>query len=376
VIPGPGYAAFGEAERSNAEDVLRYWQLAVRAHSDPLGEDSHARRFEAEAVRVLGSRYCVSVASAGAALLTGLAALDLGPGDEIIVPGYLPAPTLAAIACRGAVPVFAEIDQSLTLDPADARAKITSKTRAVLAAHMLGAPCDLAALAEIAAQHDLYLLEDVSQACGGTYRGCALGTVGQIGVFSLDVFGVITGGGGGFLLTNEYRLLQRVRRCQDDEGEDGDVLVGLDLGMNEFTAAVAHAQLGKLDAILARTRALRAQLEALLPARPGMCRRVLHDPAGECASVLIYLFNDAATADAVAAGLGSQTLRHARKRSCPPPTAALPRTEDLLARSVAITVGVSDRGFGAVFGVNTFSGPDQIEAVADNFRTRVAQVLD
>jgi dTDP-4-amino-4,6-dideoxygalactose transaminase len=376
VIPGPGYAAFGEAERANAEDVLRYWQLAVRAHSDPLGEDSHARRFEAEAARVLGSRYCVSVASAGAALLTGLAALDLGPGDEIIVPGYLPAPALAAIACRGAVPVFAEIDQSLTLDPTDARAKITPKTRAVLAAHMLGAPCDLAALAEIAVQHDLYLLEDVSQACGGTYRGCALGTVGQIGVFSLDVFGVITGGGGGFLLTNEYRLLQRARRGQDDAGEDGDVLVGLDLGMNEFTAAVAHAQLGKLDAILARTRQLRAQLEALLPARPGMRRRVLHDPAGECASALIYLFDDAATADAVAAGIGSRTLRHAQKRSYPPPSAALPRTEDVLARSVAITVGVSDRGFGAVFGVNIFSGPDQVEAVADKFRTCVAQVLD
>lgn len=381
-MPGPGYAAFDNTECENITEVLHHWQLTAHAHSQPLGEDSQARRFEAAATRTLGSRYCVSVNSGATALLTGLAALDIGPGDEVIVPGYLPTESIAAIVCRGATPVLAEIDQSLTLDPADVRAKITPRTRAVLAVHTLGAACDLLALENIVQEHDLYLVEDVSQACGGTYRGQSLGTFGEVGAFSLDVFGVITGGGGGFLLTDDSRLLRRARSLHDGgwsssgrEPGAEEMLFSLGLGINEFPAAAARAQLGKLDVILARTRQLKSELEARLPHRPGMSRRTMHDSEGECASVLAYLFDDAEAADAVAARLGSRTLRHAPKRYLSRRSASLRRTEEVLARSVVITIGVSDTALGANFGVNTFSGPDQLDAAAEKLRVTVEEVL-
>lgn len=381
-MAGPGYAAFGEAEVDGVRHVLDHWRLSARAHSDPLGEDSQVRRFEAEAARTLGARYCLAVSGVGAALATGLAALGVGPGDEIVVPGYLPPETLAGIRGLGAVPVPTEIDGTLTLDPAQAATVITSRTRAVLAVHTLGAPGDLAALGRLAAEHDLYLVEDVSQACGGSYRGQRLGTFGDAGAFSLDVFGTITGCGGGFLLTGDHRVVRRARALHDDSeipwgGEDdpGDALFGLELGMNEFTAAVARAQLAKLDTILARTRQLADDLAALLPDRPGMRRRAGHDPAGDCAGVLVHLFDDAEAADAVAARLGSRTLLHTSAGSRARSSADLPRTRELLGRSVAVTVGVSDRDRGAVFGVSTFSGPDQIDAVAEKIRDSVAEVL-
>lgn len=381
-MPGPGYALFDKAERANVTEVLCHWALTAHAHSEPFGQDSQARRFEVAAAGRLGGRYCLAVNSGAAAVLSGLAALKIGPGDEIIVPGYVSAERVTAIVCLGATPVLAEIDQSLTLDPADVRAKITRRTRAILAVHVLGAACDLAALERIVEEHDLYLVEDVSQACGGTYRGQSLGTFGEVGAFSLDIFGVITGGGGGFLLTDDNRLLRRARRGHDDGSSSaqpsnpvGEMLLGLGLGMNEFTAAIARAQLDKLDAVLVRTRELKDELEARIPERSGMCRRMVHDPAGDCASVLTYLFDDAEVAEAVATRVGSQTLDRAPKRYRSRQAAALPRTGNVLARSVAITIGVSDRELGANFGLNTFSGPDEIDAVAEKFRTTVDQAF-
>ncbi|MFH8748277.1 DegT/DnrJ/EryC1/StrS family aminotransferase [Streptomyces rimosus] len=410
-MPGPGYAFFGDEERDNVEQVLETWSRTTAAHSYPLGDLTQTRLFEQAAAHRLSSPYCLSVNSGTSALLTALAALGIGPGDEVIVPGYMYSACLAAIVYSGATPVLAEVDASLTLDPGDVRQRITGRTKALMPVHILGAACDLAALRRIANEHGLLMLEDAAQACGGTYRGRPLGTFGQAGAFSLNMFKIITGGDGGFLLTSDERVFQRAYGFHDhgwfpyrrEEGP-GDRLWGLNLRMTELTAAVARAQLGRLDAVLARTRGLRDELLEQIPERDGMVRRYLHDADGDCASVLVYVFDERADAEAVAKRLGTKTLLHSPKHyygglpelpalaapdgsSCPfrQPAevwrrdgwraGALPRTDDVLSRSLALTVGLSDTYLGADFGVNVFSGGDEIAEVAERFRETADEVL-
>lgn len=410
-MPGPGYAFFGDEERENVQQVLDVWSRTTAAHSYPLGDLTQTRLFEQAAAHRLGSPYCLSVNSGTSALLAALAALGIGPGDEVVVPGYMYGACIAAVVYSGATPVLAEVDASLTLDPEDVRERITPRTKALMPVHMLGAACDLEALRNLAAEHGLLVLEDAAQACGGTYRGQALGTFGDVGAFSLNMFKVITGGDGGFLLTADERTFQRAYGFHDHgwfpyrrEDGPGDRLWGLNLRMTELTAAVARAQLARLDAVLARTRELRDELLAHIPARDGMARRTLHDAAGDCATVLVYVFDERADAEAVAKRLGTKTLLHSPKHyygglpelaaltapdgsSCPfRPAAeawrrdgwragALPRTDDVLGRAVALTVGTSDTYLGADFGVTVFSGTDEVAEVAERFRETADEVL-
>ncbi|MFF3271781.1 DegT/DnrJ/EryC1/StrS family aminotransferase [Streptomyces chrestomyceticus] len=410
-MPGPGYAFFGDEERDNVQQVLDAWARTTAAHSYPLGDLTQTRLFEQAAAHRLGSPYCLSVNSGTSALQAGLAALGIGPGDEIIVPGYMYGACLAAVAYSGATPVLAEVDASLTLDPADVRQRITPRTKALMPVHMLGAACDMTALRRVADEHGLLVLEDAAQACGGTYRGQALGTFGHAGAFSLNMFKVITGGDGGFLLTGDERIFQRAYGFHDHgwfpyrrEDGPGDRLWGLNLRMTELTAAVARAQLGRLDAVLARTRELRDDLLAQIPVRDGLVRRPLHDAAGDCATLLVHVFDERADAEAVAKRLGTKTLLHSPKHyyggipelaalaapdgsSCPFRPAveswrrdgwragALPRTDDVLSRSLAMTVGTTDTYLGADFGVTVFSGTDEVAEVAERFRETVAEVL-
>ncbi|MFE3203733.1 DegT/DnrJ/EryC1/StrS family aminotransferase [Embleya sp. NPDC055664] len=410
-MPGPGYASFGDEERRNIAEVLDAWQNTVGVHSQPVAQDSQCRRLEREAASRLASPHCLTVNSGTSALLTAFAALGIGPGDEVIVPGYMYVACLSAVAYSGATPVLAEIDESLTLDPADVLARITPRTRAIMPVHMLGASCDMDALTRIAREHDLLLIEDAAQACGGTYRGRPLGGIGEAGAFSLNVFKVVTGGDGGLLLTRDAATFQRAYSFHHHgwfpyarETGPGDVLLGLNLRMGEFGAAVARAQLARLDDVLARTRALKRDLTDAIGTRDGVAERVLHDAAGDCATVAVYVFDDREAADEVASGLGSKTLLHSPKHhygglpelraladpdhpSCPfrpvePPArghtyrpGALPRTDDVLSRSVALTVGLTDTYLGADFGVDVFSRPHDVAAAAEKFRATRDAVL-
>ncbi|MFJ7249460.1 DegT/DnrJ/EryC1/StrS family aminotransferase [Kitasatospora sp. NPDC098652] len=408
-MPGPGYAFLGDEERANVAEVLSNWDLTRYAYDVPEWV-SFVQRFEIAAQDVFSSAHCIAVNSGTSALITALAALGIGPGDEVIVPGYTFIASIGSIVYSGATPVLAEIDESLTLDPQDVEARITPDTRAIMAVHMLGAPCDLDALRDIARRHDLFLIEDTAQACGASYRGRRLGTIGEIGAFSLNPFKVITSGEGGFVLTSDPRLYQRAYAFQDqgwfplrtDTGE-GDVLFGLNLRMAELSGAVACAQLDKLDAVLKSTRQLKRALVERIPERPGIRRRVLHDSDGECATLLVHLFDRPEDAVAAAEALGTKTMirsgRHyygnmpqltalATPGANPapfrrPPTDGrpafrlprLPRTDDILARAVAISIGVSDRYLGSGFGLTVSSSEAEVDTVAASFNATLDGVL-
>ncbi|MGA5168283.1 MULTISPECIES: DegT/DnrJ/EryC1/StrS family aminotransferase [Streptomyces] len=405
-MPGPGYRFFGDEERANVMAVLDRWYANREAFDDP-GEGEWVRRFERAAAERFGAAHCLGVNSGTSALVAALVGLGIGPGDEVVVPGYMFVASIAAVLHCGADVVLAEVDESLTLDPADVRARITPRTRAIMAVHMLGAPSDMAALGALADEHGLHLLEDCAQSAGGSYHGRPLGTLGSAGTFSLNHYKVITSLQGGFVLTDDPLVFQRAYSFHDqgwfpyrrDRG-DGDPLLGMNLGLGELHAAVALAQLGKLDRILGRVRDVKHRLVEAIGDLPGVRPRTVHDPAGECGTTAVYVFDDPAHARDAARRLGSRTLLdspthyygglpaltafsrgdHSVVPSRAPggrPAAysfapgALPRTDGVLARSVALAAGVSDSYLGPGFGVHPGSSQAEIERAADAFRRAV-----
>src|SRR5206468_4971928 len=149
---------------------------------------------------------CVNAGSS--ALICGLIGAGVGPGDEVVVPAYTWNATPNAVLATRALPVLAEVDESLTLDPADVERRITPRTRAILPVHMRGAPAAMDVLAEIAERHQLVLVEDVCQAAGASFRGRRLGTFGDAGAFSLQFNKIIRTGEVGVLLTDRDDLLE------------------------------------------------------------------------------------------------------------------------------------------------------------------------
>jgi dTDP-4-amino-4,6-dideoxygalactose transaminase len=180
----PGGLAIGDEEKRAVLEVLDNKYLF--RYYGPGDFQSRVQLFEKEFAEKMGSSYCLAVNSCTSALITALIAVGVGPGDEVILPGYTFFASCAAVIAAKAIPVIAEVDDSLTLDPDDVERKITSRTKAILAVHMRGVPCDLDRITAITKKHNLLLIEDVAQACGGSYKGKRLGNFGDCGAFSFQ----------------------------------------------------------------------------------------------------------------------------------------------------------------------------------------------
>ena len=389
-MPGPGLSLFGYEEEAEVIDVLRSRQLSrYRFDDDGTAAPSKVCLFEQEFAAITGSPYCLGTNSCTSALLAGLLAAGVGPGDEVIVPAYTFIAPIAAVAHVGAVPVLTEVDQSLLLDPADAAARITPRTKAIIAVHMLGAPCDVDALASLAADRDVMLIEDCAQAGGGSFRGRYLGTIGRFGAFSLNVFKTFTAGDGGVLLTAD-RGLYELAFAYHDHGAaplrqgvtDGPPVFGLNLRMHEVTGALALAQVRKLPGILRTLRRNKAALSMAIGELPGVRPLPVHDPDGECATVLCYTFDSPAQAGLAASRLGTITLDRSGKHnyanmpqlnSGAAQPGRMPRTDDVLRRTIALSVGVVDSYLGTATGIDIGSGAVDIERTARRFREAVMQ---
>jgi len=243
-------------------------------------------------------------------------AAGVGPGTEVIVPAYTFFASVSAIVVAKGIPVITEIDESLTLDPAEVEKNITDQTRAILVVHMAGHPAKMDAIRAIAEKHDLVLVEDVAQSCGGKYQDRYLGTWGDLGCFSLDAFKVIASGEGGVVTTNDEWLYIRAQSWQDTaacwrpdryerERWPGELFCGENYRMSEMSGAIALAQLRKLDWINESTRAIYHQLrnEISLQDCPTWIQPT--DPGGVCGYRLGILFDSVETARrAIAANVG------------------------------------------------------------------------
>jgi dTDP-4-amino-4,6-dideoxygalactose transaminase len=399
---GPGADCFGEEERAQVLDVLssghlsRYGDLADPRFKHKVFD------LEREFAQHCGTEFAVATNSGTSALLLSLLALGIGEGDEVLVPGFSYVATYAAIIHTRAVPVLVEIDESLTIDPVDLEAKVTPRTRAVVVVHMLGNQCDMTSIMSLAARHDIRVIEDACQAAGATYHGQRVGSFGQIAAFSFNRYKLISAGEGGMVTVSDPALRERVFAIHDQGHLPSGAtkvpsdlsLVGLNLKMTELTGAVALAQLRKLDRILKVLRERKAMLVEQLPALSGTRRRHLNDESGECATFYTTIFDDPDHARAVATALGarpmsetgwhnyrlmSQITAHRTPLlnwSAPARFARpgdLPRTDDLLARSVSISIGVVDKGLGSTFGLNVLSDDAQVAEVAERFAMAVSR---
>jgi dTDP-4-amino-4,6-dideoxygalactose transaminase len=388
--------------------LFRYG-ISLGAEVDPRFKGK-VYQVEREIARYCGVRHAVAVNSGTSALLTALAGLGVGPGDEVIVPGYTFIASLSSVIYARAVPVLAEVDRTFNLDPADVRAKITPRTRAIMAVHMMGNPARLDELKAIADEHRLFLIEDCAQAFGATHKGRPVGSVGHAGAFSFNVYKTITSGDGGMVVTDDEEVY---RRCFafHDQGHSPlrtgveigrRPFVGLDLRFTELQAAVLIAQFRKLPRILAHLRANKRRLKELIADLPGLEFRELPDPEGDLATMLTVILPGEEVARRVAGELGTRVVADAgwhvyanmeqilEQRTitpekcpftCSPYTCRggearywkgmLPRTDALLARSINIGIGVSDPGLGSSFGLTMRDGLKEAEECAARFR-RVA----
>lgn len=212
---------------------------------------------EREWAQYTGAKYCLTTTSGTAALHMALAATGVGPGDEIITSAFT---FLASASCalhQNAIPVFVDIDpRTYCLDPDKLEAAITERTKAIIPVHIQGLPADLDPIMEVAKKHGLFVIEDACQAHGAMYKGKPVGTVGQVGTFSLNNFKNLPGGEGGLFITDDEALLQKgmLIRCFGDEIDEvshrrvyNASILGYMYRNQELPAALARAQLMHLD---------------------------------------------------------------------------------------------------------------------------------
>ncbi|MGI8792467.1 MAG: DegT/DnrJ/EryC1/StrS family aminotransferase, partial [Acidimicrobiales bacterium] len=200
---GKGMNLIGAEERAAVLKVLESRSL-FRYYGPDLQDAVGG--FELDASALLGARFALACSSGTAALRCSLAALGVGCGDEVIVPSFTFIATVNAVIVAGAVPVFAEVDDSLGLDPDDVAAKISPRTAAVIAVHLENVACDMDPLIGVCDPAGVPIIEDAAQSIGATYRGRSVGTIGTMGAFSLQLEKNITAGEGGLVTTNDERL--------------------------------------------------------------------------------------------------------------------------------------------------------------------------
>src|SRR5262245_42791541 len=168
-MPGPGVELIGEEEIAEVLEVLRTRHLSRYGPSDDPTFGAKVRRFEGALASLAGVHHGLGLSGGGSASIwLALLGLGIGPGDEVIVPGFTFVASISAIVYARAVPVLAEIDETFNLDPLDVEARITSRTKAIIVVHMLGAPARMAQLKAIADRHGIALVEDCAQAFGAT----------------------------------------------------------------------------------------------------------------------------------------------------------------------------------------------------------------
>jgi dTDP-4-amino-4,6-dideoxygalactose transaminase len=241
-------------------------QRVLRDSRFIMGPDVAA--FEAEAARYLGVRHAVGLNSGTDALLIGLRALGIGPGDEIITSPFTFFATAEAILHLSAVPVFADIDPAtFNLDPTDAAARITPRTRALLPVHLYGQAAAMNPLLELAERHGLKVLEDVAQAMGGEFRGRKLGSLGHAGAFSFFPSKTLGAyGDGGLLATDDEAVAEQARmlRAHGARRKYHNELLGYNSRLDTLQAAVLRVKLPHLDGFIDGRRAAAARYQSLL----------------------------------------------------------------------------------------------------------------
>jgi len=295
----PGYELIARDERDAVFDIFDSSNGVLFAHGfDKLRNGRfRVREFENKFAEKMNANYALAVSSGSAALKVALSALNVGFGDEVIVPSFTFISTAEAVMEVGATPVIADINRTFNLDPADVIAKITPRTKAIIAVHMMGCAADILALKKITDEHSLKLIEDVAQCCGGKIDDVYLGQYGDAGCFSFDFGKTITCGEGGMITFKNERDFARGRAIHDHGHEYSDpnrandpaILRGFNYRMTEIQAAIGMVQLSKLDHILKAQKENKARLKERIGNLNFRFREIVADSGDIGDSIIVFI---------------------------------------------------------------------------------------
>lgn len=311
----PGGNLIDAEEEASVLEVLRAKRLF--RYYGPTEGPSKVEQLEKEFAEHMGSRYALAVTSGTAALICGLRGIGIGAGDEVIVPAYTWIASASAVLAAGAVPVVAEVDDSLTLDPADVEAKISPYTKAIMPVHMRGTPCQMDGILDVARRHGLKVIEDTCQADGASYKGKRTGSMGDVGCFSLQFNKILTAGEGGMVITNQEEVWKRAVMFHDVIGGMrnnftwDETLWGINFRMPELLGAVMLVQLRRLEGLLTSMRERKRMLiEGMraVAAKKGVQFQRVPDPDGDASVACILLMPDAESAARVSRALNAENI--------------------------------------------------------------------
>jgi len=413
-MAGPGSYLIGDEEKKALLEVIDAGYLFRYGDKKDPNFLAKVWHLEREVAKKFNIPHTVAVNSGTSALWIALGALGIGPGDEVIVPGYTFIASITSIIFARAIPVLAEIDESLTLDPEDVRKKITPRTKAIMLVHMLGNPGHIDEIKDIAKKNDIFLIEDCAQAFGARYRGSYVGSYGDLGTFSFNVYKTITAGDGGMIATKDKKLYERAFAIHDQghlplrQGveQGARTVIGLDFRMTEIAAAVLLAQLHKIDMIKEKLKKKKKRFKEGINDLNGLEFRDLPDPEGELGTLITVFLPDEKSARKVGGLLGGgvvadsgwhvyNNMEHVLERktvdgincpfTCPYyrqkggkmdyTKGMLPQTDALLSRAINISIGVADVGLGSGFGITIQSDDAEVDRKIEQFRKTVQKYL-
>ena len=300
----PGTELFGAEERKEIEDVLSTGILFRFNHDAQRNNIWKAKDFEAEAKKITGAKYALAVSNGSAAILAALAASGIGTGDEVICPPFTYIATVEAVLMLGALPVFAEIDETLCLSAEGIKKVITPKTKAVCLVHMCGGNANMDEIMAVVKEHNLKLVEDAGQAFAASYKGTATGLFGSAGAYSFDFFKIATAGEGGIFVTNDENIYKLADSYCDhghdhignNRGMENHPIIGFNYRISELHAAVGAAQTRKVPAIREANLKNKAFLQKVLSKVAGISFSKLGDDNGDSGTFLNILMPDTETA--------------------------------------------------------------------------------
>jgi 8-amino-3,8-dideoxy-alpha-D-manno-octulosonate transaminase len=294
-IDGKELAAVSRVMKSRS--LFRYYGFDLQHEVSKL---------EKEFADYIGTRHAIAVSSGTGALQVALGALGVGPGDEVLLPGYFWVATVGAVVRSGAIPVLVDSDDTFSLDPSKVEAKITSRTKAVIIVHMGGVIGRVKELVKIAGKHNLKVLEDCAQAAGASQYGIKAGAFGDIGIYSFQFNKNITSGEGGMIVCNDTKLYKRAFAIHDlgyPRNDAGRLVLdnretqlwGIGCRMSELTGAVVRVQLKKLDRICANMRTAKNLIKKGIAGIKGLIPSKVIDPAGDSGNFLLLTFDNRKT---------------------------------------------------------------------------------
>ena len=271
----PGFEWIDKKELKIVKKIFHEGGTLLAHGFDKIRKKYYVRDFERISNKYFKSKNCLAVSSGTAAIKVALKSLGVKAGDEVITQSFNFIATIEAILDCGAIPIIANIDDSLNMDPEEIPRLKNKKTKAIVPVHMLGVPCEMSKIMYYSKKFKIPILEDNCEAVGGKYKDKFLGTIGDVGVFSFDHGKIITSGEGGMILTDNKKLANYAREFHDHghqnnkkfpRGRDTRKIFGFNYRMTELQGAIATVQLGKLKEMISsnikRYKVLQKQLSA------------------------------------------------------------------------------------------------------------------